>query len=57
MQYTIKEIKSGDEFLEFFGPDQGWIFSPVNHFSSNAGLRIITPKQSKKGRKQEEKPS
>ena len=54
MKYKIKEIESEDEFLEFFGPDQGWILSPINHVSSNAGLRITAPKQSKKGRKQEE---
>ena len=55
MKYTIKEIEREDEVLEFFGPDQGWILSPVNHVSSKAGLRITAPKQSKKGRKQEEK--
>ena len=55
MKYIIKEIESEDEFLEFFGPDQGWILSPVNHFSTSAGVRIPAPKQSKKGRKQEEK--
>ena len=54
MKYTIKEIESEDECLEFFGPDQGWVLSPVNRVSSNTGLRIPAPKQSKKGRKQEE---
>jgi hypothetical protein len=55
MKYTIKEIESEDEFLEFFGPDQGWVLSPVNRVSSNAGLRIPAPIKSTKGRKQEEK--
>ena len=55
MKYIIKEIESEDEFLEFFGPDQGWILSTVNRVSSNAGLRIPAPKLDAKGRKQEEK--
>jgi hypothetical protein len=53
MKYTIKEIETEEEFLEFFGPDQGWIFSPVNPGSTKPGLRKTAPEQNKKDDKQE----
>ena len=30
MKYVWKEIKTEEEFLETFGPENGWILSPVH---------------------------
>ena len=53
MKCTIKKIETEGEFLEFFGPDQGWIFSPVNLGSTKPDIRKSAPEQNKKDEKQE----
>ena len=30
MKYVLKEIETEEDFLETFGPENGWILSPVH---------------------------